>query len=171
MKLKEFTGKYRSRLIMPGFEGWIKKGDNVLDVGCGDGTVGKEIKKHFGCNMTYADIVPKNLENFRLMTPNIPAKNKEFDVAILNVVLHHCKDWLSLIKETQRVASTILVCEHPPAFYTKWSCFLGNLLYYRTFTIATFYPLEFWKKHFEIESRIIDVPFWYPFKHYIFRIK
>jgi ubiquinone/menaquinone biosynthesis C-methylase UbiE len=81
----------------------------VLDLGCGDGKIGKIIstKKH---KVVLADVyknpnIKKTGLEFRLFRQGerVPARNNDFDNTIILTVLHHSDDSIKTIRESCRV--------------------------------------------------------------------
>lgn len=110
---------------------------SILDVGSGNGTLGKEIKKRnfsivsvdVNDNSFYSDMRPILYDGLLL-----PFKDKSFDTALLITMLHHTKNPNAVISECIRVASKLIIMEE---VYT-------SLLHkYWTFFVDSVFNLEF----------------------------
>jgi len=115
----KFIHEIRGKVVVRLYKGWIKRGQRVLDVGCGDGTVSGIIKKKFGCDVKCTDIrnYIRNDLPFSLMKDDkhLPFKNKSFDIVMLNDVLHHTEKQSELFRECLRVGKRVLVVETQPS--------------------------------------------------------
>lgn len=98
-------------------EGWIKKGDKVLDLGCGDGSLLKILKdkgvKVEGMEISESGVkscLKKGLKVRRgRIDKKLPFKNKEFTIAVCNVTLQMVMYPETLLKEMKRVAKRQIV--------------------------------------------------------------
>lgn len=91
---------------------FIEKGARILDVGCGCGIVGETFKNFFEAEVTGIDIKDVNISSFPFQIydgKNIPFPEKSFDVVLINYVLHHAEDPISLLKEAKRVTRDKIV--------------------------------------------------------------
>jgi SAM-dependent methyltransferase len=94
----------------------LQPGDQVLDVGCGSGALGKAILHSPKCP---PGVEVTGLEKFRRGDEvalvkfydgqKIPYPDKSFDVVILADVLHHASDPRNLICECSRVVKRVLI--------------------------------------------------------------
>lgn len=87
---------------------WLDEG-SVLDLGCGDGEVGRLLVQE-GRQVVLADICThpnarRNGLEFRLFQQGepVPAQDNEFDNTLLLTVLHHSDDPLKTLQEAYRV--------------------------------------------------------------------
>ncbi|MFG0274624.1 MAG: class I SAM-dependent methyltransferase [Phycisphaerales bacterium] len=94
----------------------LHSGDRVLDVGCGEGTLGKAIMDAASCP---SDVRVEGLERFARGGEPIPVTAYEggrmpfdddaFDVVIVADVLHHEEDPDALLRECGRVARRLVI--------------------------------------------------------------
>lgn len=181
--LSQLTSPYRSRLIINSFKPWIKKGDKILDIGCGTGISTVMIKDNFKAEVTGCDVrnylavdlpfykIPKN--------GKFPFKNNTFDNAMLNDVLHHTKkpQQLVIIKDSLRVARQVLIFEVEPTILGKIFDVILNKLHYKGLaTPLTFRSSGEWEELFESlgyqhSVKSVKTPMWYPFSHIAIRLK
>jgi len=133
--LTEFTLRYRSRIVINALKPYINSGESVLDIGCGNGVVGREIESFFGCKVTGTDILYYMKKDifFKIM-PNsetLDFKDNEFDTALLIDVLHHVPydSQVKLVREAVRVCRKVLIFEVRPSFLAKAVDFSINLFH------------------------------------------
>lgn len=93
-----------------------RAGDRLLDVGAGDGEIGRYLEYKYGLSTSAVDIVaPENNKWAGGITArakvdtydgaNLPAPSQSFDVVMFNSVLHHAaNNTPSLLREAQRVS-------------------------------------------------------------------
>jgi len=85
---------------------FIEKGSKMLDLGCGSGIVGKEFQDFFQAEMIGVDIQDTRVVNlpFKIIDgENLPFNDNEFDIALINYVLHHARNPKRLIETYQKV--------------------------------------------------------------------
>ncbi|WP_457746952.1 class I SAM-dependent methyltransferase [Sulfurimonas sp.] len=86
-----------------------KKGEDILDLGCGDGSLAIEIKKYgakvIGIDLS-ADMISKSrekgLEAYVMSLTDLEL-SKKFDAVFSNAVLHWVKDATSAVEEVHKV--------------------------------------------------------------------
>lgn len=87
-------------------------GDYILDLGAGNGKLAETIKKELNKNITLVDVTDFNKTNIPLILydgKNLPIIRDYFDTSLLIVVLHHCIDSLSVLKEAIRVTKKRII--------------------------------------------------------------
>lgn len=181
--LSQLTSPYRSRLIIESFKPWIKKGQKLLDIGCGTGISTLMIKESFKVDVTGCDVrnylavkvpfykIPRN--------GKLPFKQNSFDTAMLNDVLHHTKkhEQLAIIKDSLRISRQVLIFEVEPTILGKVFDVILNKLHYKGLaTPLTFRSAEEWRVLFKelgykYTVNSVNTPFWYPFSHIAIRVK
>ena len=178
----EFTLIYRSKVIMSAYESWISPASKALDIGCGNAVVTDELRKHFGCQITGADILDYRNRDipFKIMTDarKLPFANGEIDVAMFNDALHHCDDQEALLSEAARVAKAILLFEMEPTLAAKIVEVLINQIHNSNMNIPFNMHRQgewegmFRKLNLKYECRRIKKPnILYPFVNFAFRLE
>ncbi len=119
-------------------QGFIKKGSKILDWGCGTAIVGKTFQDFFQAELFGVDVqdvrmvkIPfKITDGKRLSFPE-----NSFDVVLINYVLHHSEDPISVLKEAKRVARDKIVIyeDLPEDILSKLICKIHR------FTFANFF--------------------------------
>ncbi len=105
---------------------------NVLDIGCGNGVVGSELKKQLkrDFKLTGTDVLEYSPPyDFVFCKEKIkPFENNEFDVSMFNDVLHHIKisEQISIIKEALRISKVVLLYEVNNSLSAKIIDIIGN---------------------------------------------
>lgn len=99
----------------------LRRGDTVLDVGCGTGYLAGQLQRMYGVEPTGVDIrdvrdTQAEKIGFRTFDgTSIPFPDSSFDHVVLSYVLHHAVDPLALARECRRVARrSVLVFEELP---------------------------------------------------------
>ena len=98
--------------------GWVPRGARVLDVGCGEGSLGARLITEKGCTVTGFDQDPTGVEIARARglaarlvdaDEGVPFPDRAFDVALMNVTLHMVYRPGFVLSEMLRVAPVALV--------------------------------------------------------------
>jgi methionine biosynthesis protein MetW len=98
--------------------GWTPRGARVLDVGCGDGSLGLRLASEKGCVVTGLDLDPTGVEIARTrgldartvdVDSGLPFPDRAFDVAIMNVTLHMVYRPGFVMAELLRVSKVALI--------------------------------------------------------------
>ncbi|MCV7149407.1 SAM-dependent methyltransferase [Mycobacterium riyadhense] len=98
--------------------GYVKRGDSLLDVGCGTGHLSAYLQQMYGVDPSGVDVkdfrqTPIPFRRFDGAT--IPFPDKAFDHVVVSEVLHHSHDPMGLIKQCHRIARrSIIVFEDVP---------------------------------------------------------
>ncbi len=182
-KLAQFTAPYRSKLIIKSYRSWTHEKEKVLDIGCGNGISTKQISENLKVFATGCDIEKNIVASFPFFliprSGKLPFKDRTFDAAMLNDVLHHVEkhQQLPILKEALRVAKEVLIFEVEPTLSGKVFDMLLNKLHYKSLKT----PLSFrWKKEWiklfeevglKYETKKVKTPFWYPFSNIAMIIK
>lgn len=181
LKLTELTSSFRTKLMIIAYAKWTNKGETALDIGCGTGVAGKYLMDQLSLKVTGCDV--KNylvckIPFLKIEGGKLPVKNKSYDVAFLNDVLHHInrETQISILKEALRVAKKVLIFEAEPTFTGKLTDIILNKYHYGDLnTPLTFRSLNDWKNIFKklsLKSMSIKLnrPLLYPFSHIAFMV-
>jgi len=112
----------------------IKDGDNVLDVGCGNGSVAISIAKtHLNSLITGIDLDKNNINFAKEKQKNYNLKNLNFingdindfleiksDVVVLSNVLEHIENRSSFLENIQKLSGANLFLIRVPYFKRDW---------------------------------------------------
>jgi len=101
---------------------FIRPGDDVLDVGCGNGQFGEAIAKSYGARVQGVDVVnyvgaqiPINFyDGYKL-----PFDDKSFDVIIMAMMLHHVEHQEAFFDEVMRCSRRGLVI-FEDTYFSPW---------------------------------------------------
>lgn len=183
IRLSNYTSKYRAKLISDVYKKWIKNGDSIIDVGCGNGIVTSELKDNLSINVTgcdidnylVADIPYKRMKSFS----KIPFPNKKFDGAFFNDVLHHTdySNQRKLLEEAARVSHNVYLFELKPTVVGRAGDFLLNKIHHFKMKIPFTYRTErewdalFKELGFSYSKIHVERPVFYPFTHIAYKLR
>jgi len=102
------------RLIESMMSSWPRRGQRLLDIGCGPGIFANVLHRD-GFDVTAVDQSPMMIESARKRlgasvdlhladAAHLPFEDKEFDFAVLLSVLEFCADPAAVIREAERVS-------------------------------------------------------------------
>lgn len=171
------TSKYRANFILNSYRSILKKGQKVLDAGCGTGVVSVFLQENLKIDLTGCDI--KNYLKHPIPFVKIaadgklPFKTNSFDAVMLNDVLHHLEKetQIGLLKEAVRVGKKVLIFEVRPTLSGKLFDIVLNKLHYGDLKAPlTFRDVDEWGEVFKkmkVKYKIkrIGQPVFYPFSH------
>jgi len=108
--------KLRLKGLLPYITTYLRDGDRVLDVGCGNGALGRAIMESPLCPARVKVIGLERINRGSELSPvefydgqKIPHPEDSFDVVLLADVLHHERDPHHLIDECKRIARRLLI--------------------------------------------------------------
>ena len=170
----------RARIIVNCYKDWDIQGKKVLDIGCGNGAVSKVLREELKIDIYGTDIVDyckvdiffKQME----VIDKLPFDDLSFDYVMFNDVLHHASDIETLILEGSRVAENLLIFEDQQNFLLSFVDLALNYFYSSKMPCPMNYKtlkewcLLFNKLGFDYDIGKINYPFWYPFRHMVFRL-
>ena len=100
---------------------FLEKGQSVLDVGAGEGYVGRELAERLGAQVQLVDILDRNRTTLVLDVyegRRLPYASGAFDASLLAFVLHHAEHADELLRETLRVSRRAVILES--TYASKW---------------------------------------------------
>lgn len=135
---------------------YIRKGDVVLDFGCGRGTMSFLIARDLGAKTLGIDVrdgrdykIPfKKFDGLK-----IPFPDDSFDVVLASYVLHHTPDVRKLLGEIKRVCrrNVIIYEDTPVNFFQRIFCnFHGSIFngFFKTGSVHHFFSVSQWHQIF-----------------------
>ncbi len=126
---------YRSRIIIKAIRPFVRPGDTVLDVGCGNCVVSAELQRQLRCRLTGTDILEYCKADVAFMPMSSPTRldlpNASYDVCLFNDVLHHMPldQQVALLREALRVGGKVLVFEVRPGLLASAVDKAANMLH------------------------------------------
>ena len=81
----------------------IEEGDTVLDVGCGDGSLIKDLEKRKDIKIMGTDPFPSNWECYNFLAEEIEEIGENFDVIYLVKSFHHIQKPELFLKSAKKV--------------------------------------------------------------------
>ncbi len=180
INIVEITSKIRLKLIIQAYKSWLKKNENCLDVGCGDGIISQELIKRLCIRITGCDILSYLTKDIPFVymkkRHELPFPKNKFDSCLLNDVLHHMEkeDQIKILKESLRIAKKVLIFEDKPTLIGKTADILANLMHNRNMNVPlTFRDILEWEEIFKklmVDYKVIELPkpLFYPFSHIAF---
>jgi ubiquinone/menaquinone biosynthesis C-methylase UbiE len=135
---------------------FIKKGERLLDLGCGSGIVAKAFQDFFQAKVIGVDIRDQRIFNFPFEIidgKTLPFSEKSFDTVLISYVLHHSNDPVALLKEAKRVSKKIIIYEDlPETLLSKIYCKFHSITFNKFFqknSNSSFKTSEEWEKIFQ----------------------
>lgn len=183
INLLSLTSRFRGKLIINTYKKWLKEGEKVLDIGCGNGVVSSQLQGGLKIDLTGCDVMSyliRNIKFVKMTNQNkLPFKKNSFDVAMLNDVLHHIS-WVNqhrILREALRVADEVLIFEVKPTMLAIITDYLINKIHNEDMSVPfTFRSVKDWKRLFnklnvKCEYLAVKRPIFYPASHIVFRLK
>lgn len=123
----EKTQKYRAKILISGLKYLLSNKDKILDIGCGNGVITKELMNYFDCRIVGTDILDyrnRGIEfDFIKMDKMtlLPFGFQSFDAGILTDVLHHLpkENQADLLHEGLRVCKKLYLFESENTFIVR----------------------------------------------------
>ena len=113
---------------------FIKKNSEILDLGCGSGIVAKNFQDFFQSKIIGVDIQDKRIIPipFKIIDgKHLPFGDKSFDVVLINYVLHHSENPITLLKEAKRVTRDKIVVYEDLSedIFSKFLCWFHKITF------------------------------------------
>lgn len=155
-------------------------GDLVLDLGCGNGAMGKTVAETFQCKVEGADVVNLLIENlpFHILPKSWekwPAQS--FDIVMINDALHHMKPeiQISTLRAALRIGKKVLIFDTHPTLPAKiLDVLMGYIVYGgREAVPLTHKDPQAWTRLLEAlgcRTTLYDLTrpsFFYPLRHFV----
>lgn len=170
----------RTRILLDGYSHDIARGANILDLGCGNGAIGKAVADVFeAASMVGADVqnfLQHDDISFHLLTDQtLPFDNDAFDIVMLNDVLHHTLPdrQTDSLREAIRVGRKVLIFETEPTLLAKGLDVVMNWVVYwgREATPLSHRTPEAWAALIgglgaKCRVKQLSVPLYYPLRHF-----
>ena len=106
-KLDVMVHRARAEWALGRLAPYLKPGEQVLNLGAGDGFLSRMIRERFNCNVTNVDVVDSALLPEEPVVvydgEHLPFPDDSFDCVLLLHVLHHCLNQRQVARETARV--------------------------------------------------------------------
>jgi ubiquinone/menaquinone biosynthesis C-methylase UbiE len=176
-----WTTRLRGRIIGDLYAPHLRSGMKVIDLGCGNGTVSRQLRDRFELDLTCTDI-----EDYRrtdvpfvpMEDGRLPFPDGRFDAAMLNDVLHHAVDQRPLIEEAVRIGGIVLIFEAEPGGPFALFDRIINFFHHRGMPVPlAFRSSDEWRGvlaawGFRAVVRPLGRPrWWYPFRHILIIIE
>ena len=176
--LRLLASSTRTRLLLDGYRHDLARGARILDLGCGNGAIGKAV-----ADMFEASVVGVDVENFLLQDlafqlvadQKLPFEAESFDIVMVNDMLHHTESdrQADSIREAIRVGRKVLIFETEPTLVAKGLDVVMNWVVYRgreATPLSHRTPRE-WATLIEglgarCTVRQLTVPLYYPLRHF-----
>jgi ubiquinone/menaquinone biosynthesis C-methylase UbiE len=111
------------------FNGLIYPSEKILDVGSYNCLIAKELQDRYSVCIEGLDIKDYNITDIKNTIYDglhFPYKDNSFDTVLILTTLHHCEDFIQVLKESRRVArQKVIVLE--AAYDNKFELFLTML--------------------------------------------
>jgi len=179
-KNSAFVCSWRERQLIDSFSGEVPKGSRVLDIGCGNGTMGYAVEKAYGAKVDGADItnmIVGTMPFHKLPESWATWPDKSFDIVMINDALHHMTPEIQMatLRDSLRVGKKIIIFDTRPTLLAKTAdVVLGFLVYWGKEVVPlTHRDSEEWKQLLHgLGAKTHEHPvakpfFFYPLKHFV----
>ncbi len=118
----------------------VKKEQNFLEVGCGNGATSRYVAKEYHLNVMGTDVDSDQIQlakenadgmpNIHFLeadATNLPFGDNGFDIVLSFQVMHHISNWLDALKEIKRVLRPKGYFIYVDLAYPRWSAKIGKM--------------------------------------------
>lgn len=182
ISLADVTTTYRSKLIIEAYKKWLRAGEFVLDVGCGNGIVSWNLQNYFKIHLVGCDVINylKYPIPFTKMVSesSLPNTQKKNQTIMFNDVLHHVEkvNQKKLLLDALHKSGKVLIFEVQPTFVGRLFDYILNTIHNKNMNMPfTFRSTQEWVLLFKslratYEIQEVKRPIFYPFSHIAFFI-
>ena len=132
-----FYSNWRKRQLLEGYARTevFKAGDLVLDLGCGNGAMGRAVAETFQCKVEGADVVNLLIEDlpFHILPKSWEKWSAQsFDVVMINDALHHMEPDIqtSTLRGALGIGRKVLIFDTRPTLIAKiLDVLMGYIMY------------------------------------------
>jgi len=175
-----WSQRQRAKIIAKCYEKWNLNGKKVLDIGCGNGEVSLILEKLLKINIMGTDVENYCSTQIRFKkmesSTQLAFAENSFACAMFNDVLHHSENIEELLISASKIAPEIYIFEDKESFLLKILDVGLNYLYCKNMKVPFNFKTEreweilFQNIDFSVEKGEISYPFWYPLRHFAFKL-
>jgi len=182
-KIKKLAHYWRWRVIRGQFKEFVKPNTKIIDIGAGDLYLSSLMEKELNCEVVGVDIKEYKtdytdyIKRIIIKNNKLPFKDKTFDYAVFNGVLHHIpkQEHTEILNEAKRVANNLIIIEDYPTLLSKFIDIV-SISNINVPTPLTHRHTKEWiellnKLEFDVIFHLLRKPFPYPIQHLFFITK
>ena len=176
-----FSQELRGKIIANSYKQWNISDTKVLDVGCGNGVVTDVLKNDLGIDVHGPDIVDYRKVSIPFMKMNdedrLPCADGSFEYVMFNDMLHHTQHIEALLQEGRRAGQKILIFEDVKTWFLRiFDPFVNSFHLHGMKLAINFKNVQEWCRLFDLLGFQYEIgkgsyPFWYPFRHMVFKLQ
>ena len=134
---------------------FLRRGDKVLDVGCGNGFIAHHLSSLLGTRVVGLDVSASTTARIDYLPfdgEHFPVADSSFDAVLLCYVLHHAQDSATVLGEVHRVLKehglAIVYEDNPSCWWDRAVCWIHNLQWKGRTGQCTFQLEDEWNRVF-----------------------